>query len=524
MRINNHSLRNLIFLFTFTSICTAVFAENPIITQRYTADPNAFIFNDRLYVICSSDEDQTNSYDLMNYTLISTDDMANWTDHNLVFKVKSNTTWAGQAYAPTAITRNGKVYLCFPNGASSLGMCVADRPEGPYKDLLGKPLIDRNTPNCGESGMQWLFDPCLFVDSTATGTQAYVVFGGGTPYGSNFRIVKLNDDMKSISGTPLTLKAQNSFEGPFLHKYNNRYYLSYPTSGASNIDYVTTDDPMTEWKYVGTVLPNPSLDGTNINLGNNSHESMIEYKGQWYMFYHDRRISNDVYKRNASCDILKYNTDGTLQKVIVTKDGPAQIKKLYPYDTIQAETIWKQKGIETEFCDEGGVMVTNIAAGEYTSLKGVDFGEGAKSFEVRASSANSGGTVEVHLESESGTLAASCEITTTGSWTKWNTFSATATGCTGVKNVYFVYKGTGEPFRLNWFRFVPEAVGISKNSNQIKVVNESRSPCSYAATGSNNLPDGITYDLTGRILSGNQLKNSLLTKKSSMGVFIIRKK
>lgn len=444
-------------------LCTSVMhADNPLISQRYTADPNAFIFNDRLYVICSSDEKNVNSYNLINYTLISTDDMANWTDHNLVFKVKSNTTWASQAYAPTAITRNGKVYLCFPNGASSLGMLVADKPEGPYKDLLGKAIIDRNTPNCDASGMEWLFDPCLFVDSTATGTQAYVVFGGGKPYGSNLRIVKINDDMKSISGTPLTLKAQNSFEGPFLHKYNNRYYLSYPTSGASNIDYMMSDDPMAGWVYKGTALPNPALDGKNINTNNNSHESIIEYKGQWYMFYHDRRISNATYKRNASVDVLKYNADGTIQKVIVTSDGPPQIKFFNPYDTIQCETIWKQKGIETEFCDEGGVMVKDIATGDYTSLKGVDFAEGAKIFEVRASSANSGGTVEVRLESETGTLAASCAVIGTNGWTSWKTFSCDVTNCSGVKNVYFVYKGTGEPFRLNWFRFTPVGTGIVK--------------------------------------------------------------
>jgi arabinoxylan arabinofuranohydrolase len=402
-------------------------------------------------------------------------------------------------------------------------MLVADRPEGPYKDLLGKAIIDRNTPNCGSAGMEWLFDPGLFVDSTASGTQAYVVFGGGAPYGSNFRIVKVNDDMKSISGTPLTLEAKNSFEGPFIHKYNNKYYLSYPTSGASNIDYLMSDDPMTGWVHKGTVLPNPTLDGKNINTNNNSHESIIEYKGQWYMFYHDRRISNATYKRNASVDILKYNTDGTMQKVIVTSAGPAQIKKLNPYDTIQAETIWKQNGIETEFCNEGGVMVTNIAAGDYTSLKGVDFGTGAKTFEVRAASASSGGTVEVHLESATGTVVATCSVTGTGGATTWKTFSCDVTDCSGVKNVYFVYKGTGEPFRLNWFRFTSKDVGINKSVNQIQQAQETRNLFAYPLIGTNKLPDGSIYDLSGKMVR-SPLKNSSLLNKPAMGIFIIKKK
>lgn len=515
--------------YTKTTLCIllcslfikTLYADNPIITQRYTADPNAFTFKDRLYVICSSDEDNGDGYNLLNYTLISTDDMANWTDHNLVFKVKSNTTWAGQAYAPTAITRDGKVYLVFPNGASSLGVLVADRPEGPYNDLLGRPLVDRNTPNCSVSGMEWLFDPCIFVDSTASGTQAYLVFGGGRPYGTNFRIVKVNADMKSISGTPQNLNAQNSFEGPFLHKYNNKYYLSYPTANGSNIDYLMSDNPMTGWVYKGTVLPNPTLNGKNINLGNNSHESMIEYKGKWYMFYHDRRLSNMTYKRNASVDVLNYNTDGTLQKVIVTTEGPAQIKNFNPYDTIQSETIWKQQGIKTEFCNEGGVMLTSISQGDYTSLKGVDFGTGAKTFEVRASSASSGGTVEVHLDSPTGTLVASCAITGTNSWQTWKTFSCDVTNCSGVKNVYFVYKGSGEPFRLNWFRFTPTGVGINKNLKPVQLVQEKKIQI-LNPFGSTKISNGMSFDLSGKTVTNSAIKSSRSNLPSEM-IYILRK-
>jgi arabinoxylan arabinofuranohydrolase len=508
-----------LFVLFFAGI---LLADNPIISQRYTADPNVFIFNDRLYVICSSDEDNGEGYNLLNYTLISSDDMVNWTDHNLVFKVKSVTTWAGQAYAPTALTRGGKVYLCFPNGASSLGMCVADRPEGPYKDLIGKAIVDRSTPNCAETGMEWLFDPCLFVDSTASGSQAYLVFGGGKPYGTNLRIVKVTADMKSISGTPQTINAPNSFEGPFLHKYNNRYYLSYPTSNGSDIDYLMSDDPMTGWVHKGTALPNPTLNGQNINLNNNSHESMIEYKGKWYMFYHDRRISNATYKRNVCVDDLKYDTDGKIQKVIVTSEGPAQIKNVNPYDTIQAETIWKQKGIETEFCNEGGVMVTAIAEGDYTSLKGVDFRDGAKSFQVRSASATSGGKVEVHLDSPTGTLVATCTITGTGGWTTWKTESCEVTNCSGVKNVYFVFNGTGEPFRLNWYRFVSVTTEINKNVFQIQKTNENRNlMCSSVC--SRSLPKGITFDLSGRV-TNIKAQNIQQHNLSADGLIIVKVK
>ena len=488
---------------------------NPIITQRFTADPNAFIFEDRVYVICTSDEENVNGYKLFNYTLISSDDMANWTDHNLVFKVKRDTKWGNQAYAPAADTRNGKVYLCFPNGTSGLGMLVADRPEGPYKDIAGRAIVDRNTPNCSSKDMAWLFDPCLFIDRTANGSQAHVIFGGGKPHGNNLAIVKLKDDMKTLDGIPQKLKCPDSFEGPFIHKYKNKYYLSYPTPGASKIDYMMSDNPMSGWVHKGTILPNPTLNGKNINGNNNSHISIIEYKSQWYIFYHDRRLSNKPYKRNTCVDILKYNSDGTIQKVIVTEDGPPQIKKFNPYNTIQAETIWREKGIETGFINgkSGDVMVTDISNGDYTSLKGVDFGDGgAKTFEVRAASASGGGTVEVHTEKPDGNLVATCKISGTGGWESWNTFSCDVTNCTGVKNVYFVYKGSNEPYRLDWFRFVAKNsntkinyINVNKNNSHSQSVQTKNKieKFHYPLSGTQNFENGIMYDLKGKKINSH---------------------
>lgn len=521
MNAGNILRKSVKFLIGIAIVIITVFGDNPIISHRFTADPNPFIFEGRLYVICSSDEENVDSYNLINYTLVSTDDMVNWTDHGLVFKVKEVTKWAGQAYAPTACVRDGKVWLYFPNGATSIGVAVADRPEGPYTDALGKALITKNMTNCD---VNWLFDPCIFLDSTANGINAYLTFGGGEnskhPYGKNLKIIKINDDMKSVSGTALTIEAPNSFEGPFIHKYNNVYYFSYPTSGASTLDYCISDNPMTGWVHKGTFLDNPTLNGQNINQYNNSHGGPINYKGQWYMFYHDRRISDKVYKRNASVDLLHHNNDGTIQKVIVTSEGPAQIKHFNPYDTIQSETIWKQSGIETEFFDGRHVMLTDIQDGDYTSLKGVDFGKSnASLFEVRAASASNGGTIEIHLDNENGTLVGSCAISKTGDWTTWKTFSCNLTNCSGIKNVYFVYKGSGEPFRLDWFRFQP-ATGIvsgtkalNRQDNNLKklsiVAQDRKAPSQFNSS---------MLNLTGRILPKNNLNNS---GRKSKGVYVL---
>jgi len=445
-------------IFSWVLICIFQIAQNvsgdnPIITQKYTADPNAFIFNDRVYVVCSHDDNnRTDDFNIIDYTLVSSDDMQNWTDHGEVFSA-SDVSWASQCFAPGAAVRNGKVYLYVPDGGEDIGVVVADRPEGPYSDPLRKALITKQSPqNCN---VEWLFDPGAFVDDDG---QAYLVFGGGQDGQDNLRIIKLNEDMISTSGAAVTIHAPNNFEAAFLHKYEGKYYFSYSTDfehpPTARIDYLMSDEPMGGYDHIGTVLDNPALNGQNINNGNNNHASIVEYKGKWYIFYHDRRLSGQTYYRSVSVDEVSYNGDGTMKKAIVTSEGPAQIKYVDPLDTIQAETMNWQSGIETAKCSEGGIMVTDISDDDYIRLKGVDFGSGVSAFEVRASSNSGGGTIELRLGSRDGKLVGTCEISSTGGWNNWETFECDVTDCADVQNLYLVFKGSGEPYRLNWYRFL----------------------------------------------------------------------
>ncbi|MFP4164826.1 MAG: family 43 glycosylhydrolase [Chitinispirillaceae bacterium] len=448
----NKTLFPCLYLAVLFSIQLA-FADNPIITQTYTADPNAMVWNGRVYVYCSRDDNNDDGYDIVDYTLVSSDDMVNWTDHGEVFHAGENTDWAGLAYAPAAIARNGKVYLYFPNGASNIGVAVADRPEGPFTDPLGGPLVDRSTPGVTDE-VAWVFDPGVFIDDDG---QAYLYFGGGGDnHNENLQGIKLNDDMISVSGSAVTIGAPNAFEAAYVHKYDGTYYFTYSSDfseGSARIDYMMSDDPLTGYEYVGTVLDNPTLDGQNINTYNNNHASIIEFQENWYIFYHDRRLSNETYFRNVSVDLVTYNTDGTMNETAVTAEGPSQIKYLNPFDTVQAETINLQSGIETAGCSEGGIMVTSISDGDYIRVKGVDFGAGASNFNVRAASGSSGGSIELRLGSPEGTLVGTCDITGTGGWNTWETFQCEVTNCSGVEDLYLVFKGTDEPFRLNWYRF-----------------------------------------------------------------------
>lgn len=431
-------------------------ADNPIITQRFCADPNALVHEGRVYVYCSSDEDNVDPYDgLLNYTLISSDDMVNWTDHGIVFRVKEDSKWADNAYAPTVTFRNDKFYLYYPNAGSSIGVAVSDRPEGPFVDPLGKPLIDKSMTNCDVS---WLFDPCVYIDDDE---QVYLYFGGGrnktSPYGRNFRVIKLNEDMISVDGTAKTIDSPHSFEGPFIHKKDSEYYLSYPGLPGQHIYYITADNPMfINSEFQGVVLPSPSLDGKNINLKNNSHESIILFNDQWYMFYHDRRISNKAYKRNVCVDLLEYNEDGTMQKVVVTRESVPQIKFLNPFKKVEFETMNSQKGIEVASCSEGGCMITEISNGDWTNISGVDFGKGPKKILIRVAAEGKGGEIEIRLGSETGKLLGTCKIKKTGNWNKWKTISCSISEVSGVHDLYLVYRGTDDTFRLNWFQFTAQ--------------------------------------------------------------------
>lgn len=497
------------FLVMVFLLIQMVLAENPIITHKYTADPNAMVYNGRVYVYCSRDDNNKGeSYDIVDYTLISSDDMVNWTDHGEVFKVPRDASWANRAYAPGSAYRDGKFYLYFPDGGSSIGVAVGDRPEGPFQDALGKAIVNKSMPNCN---VEWLFDPAAFIDDDG---QAYLYFGGGgsTP-GENLRVIKLNKDMISTSGTAVTINAPRSFEAAFMHKYNGTYYFSYSTDfqgSSARIDYMTSNNPMTGFQHKGTILDNPNINGNNINMGNNNHASVVEFQDNWYVFYHDRRLSNQTYKRNVSVDLASYNADGTMKKSSCTENGPPQIKDLNPFDTIQAETINLQSGIKTDVCSEGGIMVTSISNGDYIRVKGVNFGDGADKFEVRAASGSSGGTIELRLGSQNGTLVGTCEITGTGAWTTWKTFQCDVSNCTGKKDfLYLVFKGSGEPFRLNWWRFMVSGYQLSTETVGQGTVSRSPDKSGYEEGASVTLTaepaDGWQFaGWKGEGISGNE--------------------
>ncbi len=444
------------------------YSGNPIISQRYTADPTGLAYNGRLYIWTSHDLDGQQRYWMNDISCFSTDDMQNWTDHGEVFKAPDDIPWVTQAWAPSVVEKEGKFYLYTGDGNRSVNVSVSDSPTGPFKGVGGQPLITKETPN---ANVEWLFDPTVFIDNDG---QAYCVFGGGPTIiqadgkrRKNARIIKLGDDLVSTVGEAVLIDAPGFYEGGYISmrtvQGKTMYYFSYFTNIGTgmNIDYMMSDNPMSGWEYKGTVLKQPK------DNYNNSHASVFSFKDKWYLGYHTRKIATDrnvdpkiaLRQRSVCVDELFFNEDGTIKEVIPTHEGPAQIKSVNPFVKNQAETMSAQSyllpGVETDVCDDvdGGRMVTDIESGDWIKISCVDFNKAPKTFEARISAQNFA-SIEVRVGSEKGRLLGTCEVVSTGGLSHWKTVSCSVNEVEGTHDLYLRFSGQGaKMLNLNWWQF-----------------------------------------------------------------------
>lgn len=415
---------------------------NPIMTSRLTADPWAMEYNGRLYIYGTNDSQQLelagekdNNYSkISTLNCYSTTDMVNWTDHGTI-NVKAAAKWTANSWAPAAAhkTINGKekFFLYFANNASSIGVLTADSPVGPWTDPIGKPIIDRSIGNCGESEVAWLFDPAVLVDDDG---QAYLYFGGfgnakDAEYNKNpkcARVIKLGDDMVSTVGDAVTIDAPYMFEDSGINKINGKYYYSYctnwtseagadPAVGAATIGLMESDNPMTGFKFVGSVMKNP---GAYFGATGNNHHCMAEYKGKWYAFYHTKadtlKVGTKQDYRTTYVDKLNLgengnftNKDGSVASTKMTRTGATAIATVNPYVTVEAETYAMSDTVGTvanALPSSNKDWATNYSVfngkiGGYIGVAAVDFGDdGASEVTMKLGDTASGEYKEVTVQ------------------------------------------------------------------------------------------------------------------------------
>lgn len=410
-------------------------ADNPIIQTSYTADPAPMVYNGTLYLYTSHDDDVTvnNFYTMNDWRLYSTTDMVNWTDLGTPASLKTFSWSTDSAWAPQGVARNGKFYLYVPinnNTGAKIGVAVSNSVTGPFTDPLGKALAASGSGN---------IDPTVFVDDDG---QAYMYWGNAT-----LRYVKLNSDMTSTSGSITNVSLSGFTEGPWFYKRGSLYYMVYAaTSGNEKISYATSNAPTGPWTVKGDIM------GTDSTFTN--HPGVIDYQGHSYFFYHNSALpGGNNYKRSVCVEEFTYGADGSIPTLKMSTTGPAAVATLDPFKQVEAETIAFSSGLKTEVCTDsgGGMDVTSISNGDYIKVKNVDFLDGVTSFDARVSSAGSNAKIELHLDSQTGTLLGTCDVSGASSWT---TKTCSVTGGSGKHDLFLKFVGgSGDLFKFNWWRF-----------------------------------------------------------------------
>jgi hypothetical protein len=321
---------NLLAILVSTQISLAL---NPFVRDIYTADPSAHVWADgRLYVYPSHDNDPPRGCDLMDkYHVYSTDDMVNWTDHGQILEA-SQVPWGEPLanggkfmWAPDCAYKNGKYYFYFPhpnkdpwNSTWKIGIAVSDKPASDFT------VLDYWLKGLPDEGM---IDPCVFIDDDG---QAYFYYGGG----NKCMGAKLKDSMDEIEGSLQQMTGLSDFhEGTWVFKKEDVYYLTYADNagGANQLRYATSNNPLGPWSYKGVYLKGTTSD--------TSHGSVVEYKGQWWAFYHTADLSGTGLLRSICVDSLFFDENGAIKTVIQTKDVGTPYKEEWRTapGTIEAE-------------------------------------------------------------------------------------------------------------------------------------------------------------------------------------------
>ena len=429
---------------------TAADAGNPIVQTRFTADPAPLVHDGVVYLYTSHDEDDAEGFKMLDWRLYSSTDMANWTDRGAVASLKTF-PWAVQtndAWAPQVIARGGKFYLYVPISVAGkpknvIAVAVADRPEGPFKDALGKPLIAPASDN---------IDPTVWVDDDG---QAYLYWGN-----PDLWYVKLNKDMVSYAGpiTKVQPRITDYQEGPWFYKRSGHYYLAFASTCCSEgIGYAMSDKPTGPWTYKG-----PIMDHDQRATGN--HPGIVDYKGGSYLFGFSYELNfalTPIHHERRSVSVAKfdYNADGTIPNLgWWDKTSAPQIEALNPYNRVEAETIaWTSRikrdrdrpyiwapGVTTAQNARTGVYVTGVTDRSYIKVAGVDFGRaGAKTFVASVANGVPGSAIELHVDRIDGPLLGTMEVGAAGTSGQWREKAVAVVNATGTRDLYIVFKGEG---------------------------------------------------------------------------------
>ena len=281
---------------------------NPIIRDKHTADPSVMVEGDTLWLFAGHDAagNQTN-YVMRDWLLYSTTDMKHWTEYPSPLNI-SEFKWAKskQAYAGHPAKRNGKYFFYVSTNWCGIGVAVADKITGPYKDALGKPLLTNN--DCFDSKHSWAcIDPAIFIDDDNT---PYIVWGNRECY-----YAKLKDSMTGIDGPVHRINVPNFTEAAWMHKYNGKYYLTYASEWPEKIAYAVADQIGGPYTYMGIIS---EIAGNS----NTTHPAIVQFNNQWLFFSHNGGLPDGTsYSRSIIAEPMSYDSEGRINPIPATAKG-----------------------------------------------------------------------------------------------------------------------------------------------------------------------------------------------------------
>ena len=438
----------------------------PLFQTKYTADPSPLVVGDTLFLYTSHDaspedipdenEKSSAGFFMYDWLLWSTTDMVNWTEHGAVASLK-DFPWRSRengAWAIQTVERNGKYYLYAPLHGHGIGVLEADSPYGPFKDPLGKPLVwDQSN---------WFdIDPSVYIDDDG---QAYMYWGNPHTFWA-----KLGEDMTSLTSEVNKLPhIPNYQEGPWFYKRNGHYYLGFASTCCPEaLGYAMSDSPTGPWEWKGYIMKPTQRDRGN-------HPGIVDYKGHSYVFgqnYDLMHLDTFVHheRRSVSATEITYNADGTIREVPywLDQEPMKQLHWLNPYKRVEAETMaWgyglksakmgiENTGVVADMPTSTGkknMYIYDINNGEYIKLRGVDFGKGAKQFNIAAASTG-GVTVNLRLDSNKGPVVGTVTIGKTGNVEKYRVFSGKVKNVAGVHDLYICFDKASGDVRLDYWQF-----------------------------------------------------------------------
>ena len=290
---------------------------NPVFPGWY-ADPEAIIYGDTYWVY------PTYSYPFDEQTFFdcfSSKDLVNWTKHEKIL-TNEEVKWARRAmWAPSVIQHNGKYYFFFAANdvhegeIGGIGVAAADKPEGPYKDLLGKPLIGHII-----NGAQPI-DQFVYKD---TDGQIYMYYGGWR----HCNVVRLNDKMTGLlpfkdGSFYKEITPEKYVEGPMIFKRNGKYYFMWSEGGWTGPDYCVAyaiaDNPMGPFKRIEKILQRDENVGTGAG-----HHSVLNIPGtnDWYIVYHRHPLNDRNGNHRYTCiEKMEFDEQGHIKPVKITLEG-----------------------------------------------------------------------------------------------------------------------------------------------------------------------------------------------------------